>query len=80
MIRAPAITTAIRIPVLVARIMSACSWRISFLILDVIEKTKTRRTMSPGINSGFSSRPVAVVREMGRYLGFGTSPDVSFAG
>lgn len=80
MIGAPAITTAIRIPVLVARNVSASSWRISFLILNVIGKAKTRRTISPGINSGFSSRPVAVGREVGRYLGFGTSPDVSFAG
>lgn len=53
MIGAPAITTAIGIPVLVARNVSAYSWRISFLILELIEKTKTRRTRSPGRNRAF---------------------------
>jgi len=53
---------------------------ISFLILNLVEKTKTRRTISPGINSGLSPRPFAVLIEGEKYLYFGASPDVPFIG
>jgi hypothetical protein len=61
-IRMPAITTASRIPVPVARNASAIF--IAIFLLNLIEKTKTRRTISPDVDSGLSPRPVAVVDEV----------------
>lgn len=64
----------------VARNTSAIFIAIFLFDFEFDWENKTRRISSPGVDSGLSPRPVAVMEEVGKYLCFGRSPDVSFVG
>ena len=51
-----------------------CDIHSDFPLFDLMGIQNARRTISPGVNSGLSPRPVAVTGEVGKYLCFGGSP------